>query len=131
MPQFVILRHVMPEGSVRPSHFDLMLEDAGALLTWSLEDLPTLETPRPALELPPHRLSYLSYEGPVSNNRGDVSKVAKGSIEWLKRNPDRLELAIDDGQWKGQLILERIDREQWTVVLQEDASPARFPPPYP
>jgi len=120
MPQFVILRHTMPKGSERPSHFDLMLELEGALLTWALDELPTKNMPQPARELPPHRLAYLTYEGPISNNRGHVVKIAKGSIEWLVRDSAYLELEIDGGQWFGRIVLQRIGGEQWTVTLFQE-----------
>jgi len=120
MPQFVILRHTMSEGSERPSHFDLMLEQEGVLLTWAMDQWGELNVPHTAVELAPHRLDYLTYEGPVSNNRGDVERVAKGPIEWLVHNTDRMELKIDFGQWWGRLVLQRVSGEQWTAVFQDE-----------
>ena len=34
--------------------------------------------------LPNHRSLYLDYEGPVSENRGNVTKLATGTLEWLE-----------------------------------------------
>ena len=66
--QFVILRHELPPTSARGSHWDLMLENQGVLLTWELPNLPP--GPLPASfeqlgirRLPEHRIDYLEYEG--------------------------------------------------------------------
>lgn len=119
MPQFVILRHTMPAESERPSHFDLMLEYDGQLLTWALESINKRE-PQTAEQLPPHRLDYLTYEGPISNNRGDVTKVAEGEIQWLVCDRDRMELKVADGQCFGKLHLHRIAGSRWRVVWSVD-----------
>lgn len=73
--RYVVLRH---DGVPAP-HNDFMIESApgGALATWRADAWP----PRPgdALErLPEHRRAYLDYEGPVSDNRGSVCRVARG-----------------------------------------------------
>ena len=81
--RFVLLRHEMPPNAERGSHWDLMLENRGVLLTWELPQLPP--GPLPAsfeqlgiLRLPDHRIDYLEYEGPVSNDRGTVQRVDFG-----------------------------------------------------
>lgn len=78
MPRFVILQHVTPPGSERATHYDLMLEQNGKLLTWAMP-----QQPRPGLKivvtkLPDHRLVYLDYEGPISGDRGEVTRVDAG-----------------------------------------------------
>ena len=81
--RFVILRHETPTAGSRPSHWDLMLEHGGALLTW---ELPTLAFPSlpgsfeqlNVQRLADHRLHYLEYEGPLSNNRGSVQRIDAG-----------------------------------------------------
>lgn len=70
MPQFVILQHDVPSGT----HFDFMLEAGDVLKTWQLP-----EPPRPGVRieceaLADHRLAYLDYEGPVSDDRGSVTR---------------------------------------------------------
>lgn len=74
--RFVILHHRLPASE----HWDLMIEQPEALATWQLgrdpaagcaEDVPTRR-------LPDHRKVYLEYEGPVSGDRGEVSRVEEG-----------------------------------------------------
>jgi len=82
--RFVILRH---EG-FDEDHFDLMFESepGGPLVTWRSPIWP-LEDQTPLQRLSDHRRDYLSYEGPVSNDRGSVKRIAEGTFEWLSREP--------------------------------------------
>lgn len=89
-PRFVILRHELPPGAERGSHWDLMLENRGILLTWELPELPP--GPLPASferlgirRLPDHRIAYLDYEGPVSNDRGTVKRVDFGEYQLTEK----------------------------------------------
>ncbi|MCS7236881.1 MAG: hypothetical protein NZ899_01270 [Thermoguttaceae bacterium] len=77
MPRFVILEHTTAGGV----HWDFMLEDGPALRTWSLEQPPEPGRPISAHQLPPHRLVYLEYEGPISGGRGSVRAWDKGTFE--------------------------------------------------
>jgi hypothetical protein len=73
--RYVVLRH---EGIANP-HFDFMCENgAGSLLTLRYQTWPP-EDPQIFDRLPDHRIDYLTYEGPVSNNRGFVSRIAQGA----------------------------------------------------
>jgi hypothetical protein len=77
MLRLVVLHHT----GVDTPHFDLMYESAPG------EHLTTLRCPNwpPELgdlliELSDHRREYLTYEGPVSQNRGTVRRVAAGVV---------------------------------------------------
>ncbi|HEY1067721.1 MAG TPA: hypothetical protein VGE52_16475 [Pirellulales bacterium] len=110
MPRFVVLWHETPPDASRASHFDLMLEDEAALLTWaSVEPLDSVE-PCSLLELPPHRSAYLDYEGPVSNNRGQVTRRHRGEFVWIERTPNRLIVELHGETLRGRATLERIER---------------------
>ncbi len=116
MPQFVILRHTLPAGAARASHFDLMLEHEGRLLTWAIAELPSA-TAQPADELAPHRLDYLSYEGPISNNRGEVKRVVEGEFDWLLQQADELAVQLHSLQLSGRLTLRRELVPRWLMWL--------------
>ena len=63
-------------------HFDLMIEYGASgnrgLMTWRSPVWPiTSETQLESLG--DHRVEYLTYEGPVSGNRGSVRRVASGT----------------------------------------------------
>lgn len=80
MPRYVILRHEVPVGSARPSHWDFMLEHGDVLRTWAIEQWPDAVESQPAILLPDHRAAYLTYEGPVSGNRGEVARWDEGTF---------------------------------------------------
>lgn len=108
--RFVILHHQVAEGE----HWDLMLERGDALLTWKLllEPVDHSSLPIPARRIGDHRLAYLTYEGPISGNRGQVRRVDAGTVDILEltagrcvfvlrgdRLSGRLELRVEDGDW--------------------------------
>ena len=76
--RYVVLHHTACESP----HYDLMLEqDAhGALLTWRVNHWPILASDT-LIPIAPHRRDYLTYEGPISNDRGWVDRVAAGLYE--------------------------------------------------
>jgi hypothetical protein len=86
---YVILRHEQTDGT----HWDLMLDLGEALATWQLKrDPASLVNPAamaaiPALRIADHRRAYLEYEGPVSGNRGHVTRVDSGTYEVTSHSP--------------------------------------------
>jgi hypothetical protein len=73
--RFVILEHDHPF-----LHWDLLLQQGETLAGWRLLRHPMTGGWIPSESLADHRLMYLDYEGPVSNNRGVVSRVASGEF---------------------------------------------------
>jgi hypothetical protein len=86
--RFVVLRHLLPTDSYRTNHWDLMLEsdksqDTGLItfeLPFPLERVPLVSE---VVRLANHRSAYLTFEGDISGNRGSVTQVASGSIQWI------------------------------------------------
>lgn len=92
--RFVVLFHEMPCDDDRASHFDWMFEMDGALRTWAVESIMGIKTfdsetssseqfRWPAVKLANHRIDYLEYEGPISKNRGKVSRRLIGEFDLL------------------------------------------------
>src|SRR5260221_12104572 len=94
MGRFVILRHESPAEFKPGMHWDLMLEAGNALQTWALALEPAPGIAIAADELPDHRLEYLDYEGPISGNRGTVSRWDAGRFEMLNESPRRLTVRL-------------------------------------
>lgn len=92
--RYVVLRH---DGIPDP-HFDLMFETApgSPLATWRSPDWP-VRYGTPLTPLPDHRADYLTYEGPVSANRGSVRRVAAGRHVIRESGPEHLVVELDDG----------------------------------
>jgi hypothetical protein len=93
--RYVVLHHT---GHGEP-HFDLMIEAeaGGALMTWRLPTWP-VDRPMPVERLADHRRAYLDYEGPVSRGRGEVRRVAAGTVTLAARpnETDVLELTFNN-----------------------------------
>lgn len=91
--RYALLRHNYPYD-----HYDFLLEDGDACLAWRLPL--TLGSQMPAEPLPRHRLLYLNYAGPVSNERGEVSIAEQGTGEWLTGTAERkvIELHHESGR---------------------------------
>jgi hypothetical protein len=83
MPQYVILRHELPPGNARTSHYDVMFDTGATLRTWAVDAPPDSPHDQPAEQLPDHRRDYLTYEGPVSGNRGEVARWDEGTYETI------------------------------------------------
>src|SRR4051794_24914615 len=74
--RYVVLRH---DGIPDP-HFDLMIESrvGGPLYTWRCFQNPVSQYVTLAHRIANHRCHYLDYQGPLSGDRGVVSRIAAG-----------------------------------------------------
>lgn len=88
--RFVLLHHTgAPDGD----HYDLMLERDGTLATWRVAS-PALDGAR---RIQDHRRAYLDYEGPLSEGRGEVRRIAAGTYtaEWSESG---VRVTLSDGR---------------------------------
>ena len=124
MPKFVILRHEFSASNERSDHWDLMLEDDNALLTWSLESLPNAQSAVVGTILPEHRKVYLSYEGPISEDRGTVSRWDSGEFSWISRQ-SVLAVRLRGKRLCGELrILPESDGEHYRISFSPSSADA-------
>jgi hypothetical protein len=127
MPRFVLLYHDCPPDFARTSHWDLMLELGDSLATWAMMELPgrwidarartaercpdcatVVASDNVAAErLSDHRVAYLDYEGPVSGDRGNVTRIASGEYELLARDAAHWEIDLREGLPSGKISLRR------------------------
>ena len=113
--QFVVLLHSTDGSSHdRPTHWDFMIELTGAdsqsaLRTWALESEPQAGVLIQATELPPHRLEFLDYEGPVSGDRGSVKRVDRGHYRILEDSQRELRLQLAGVTIRGTATLQRVE----------------------
>jgi hypothetical protein len=115
MPRFVILRHEIPGTPRGGVHWDFMLQQGETLRTWALKSEPEPEIEISADALADHRLAYLDYEGPVSGNRGTVSRWDYGDYEPLTDMPGNLVVQLKGGRLTGTACLRATadDRQRW------------------
>jgi hypothetical protein len=103
MPRYVILRHETAGGV----HFDFMLEMGGALKTWSISQPPLQGVEMGAEALPDHRLAYLDYEGPISGDRGSVTRWDRGTYEVGCQSESELIVRLSGEKLIGKAKLEQ------------------------
>ncbi len=118
MPRYVILRHECPPGYARPSHWDLMLERAAALQTWALPESPDSSKAMIAEALGDHRAEYLTYEGPVSEERGTVSRWDEGTYTLDRDDPSQIVVVLDGEKLVGRVELKQQpdDPSRWRYL---------------
>ena len=111
MPQFVILRHETSTGV----HFDFMLEFGGALKTWSLPQTPDSGVEMACEALGDHRLAYLDYEGPVSGDRGSVTRWDRGAYAIERQSDAEWVVELAGEKLVGKATLSRLasDSKRW------------------
>ncbi len=108
MRRFVVLHHETPPDAQRPSHFDLMIEAGDALWTWALPDWPKPGAWLDVEPLPDHRLAYLEYEGPISGDRGRVTRHESGTCQVLVRDETRTVARVWGSRLRGTLQIETV-----------------------
>lgn len=113
MPRYVILKH-----DWNGEHFDLMLEEDNALATWRMT-LSLQSGGQAVEELPAHRLEYLTYEGPVSGNRGIVKRIASGDFVIQRKTRDSLHVQLS-GDHEGYMTLHRLEGVNWRLEWKPD-----------
>lgn len=97
----VVLRHTLRDGS---SHFDWLVEfqPGGALVaTFRLATRPDGPGSFTAVPLNDHRRMYLDHEGPVSGDRGSVTRVAAGEVLRGVRDQEGAQFTV---RWKGMTL---------------------------
>jgi len=115
--RFVILKHDHPH-----LHWDFMLEVDDALRAWRLAERPVCGKQIAAEYTFEHRLMYLDYEGPVSNNRGSVKRWDGGVYrQFLTADQaNALELELDGGRICGRVRLTRQSGNHWIFEWLQD-----------
>ena len=103
-----------------------MLEVEGALQTWAIQQLPAAwagalgrasTDPSESVEatrLADHRLEYLEHEGPVSGDRGHVTRVDGGEYQLLKQNDSLLQVRLVGTHYSGLVELAQ-DKLGWRL----------------
>jgi hypothetical protein len=112
--KFVIQQHTTPDGV----HWDLMLEMDDCLWTWRLAVPPDEigNEPVRAERIHDHSLRFLTYEGPVQNDTGDISIADKGIYTLFEQANKALMLEIQGNILRGSYTLSKTkDIPLWTL----------------
>ena len=114
--RFVILEHDFPF-----LHWDLLLEEPDACRTWRLRNQPAPGLVVKAEPLASHRKHYLDYEGPVSGNRGNVSRWDAGTFEWVRDQEGLTEITLNGARVDGTCLLTRAAEGQWEFLWRRES----------
>lgn len=117
MPRFAILTHDHPH-----LHWDFLLEKQAVLRAWRLQFPPDHQGSIPAVPLPDHRRMYLDYEGPVSGDRGRVSRWDAGTFELIKESESTIRVRL-----RGTRILSLAEGHQQSDGLWEFTFALEYP----
>ncbi len=112
MPRFAVLEHVW-----NGVHRDFLLERGELLRTWAIDAEIIADVPLPARSLPDHRLLYLDYEGPISNDRGSVRRIARGTYQPIVWTDNRVVVLLEGDQLIGEAELSREGGDVWSFFL--------------
>jgi hypothetical protein len=68
--------------------------------------------------LPDHRLDYLTYEGPISGDRGEVRRWDEGTYEMRRESPDELHFRLSGNRLAAtcSLIKSSESDQRWTFI---------------
>ena len=117
MNRFVVLHHRFPATWSRNDHFDFMLEKEESLLSWVLPLWPLSAEPVDVKRIDDHRKSYLDYEGPVSNDRGEVSRVDAGRYVMVAKteheSEHELAIRLEATEQAGEYRLSQSAGQRW------------------
>lgn len=118
--RFVILHHHQGDGEQKDhqfkEHWDFMIEQAETLATWQLFENPT-QNPNSEIQakrIADHRKAYLEYEGPVSQNRGQVQRIESGICVVRESTPTNWIIELKGRKLVGQYELRGTNDNQWT-----------------
>ena len=115
MPRFAVLIHDSPRGL----HYDFLLEAGDALKTWALPKIPATGDEIECEALPDHRLVYLDYEGPVSGNRGTVTRCDQGTFSIKTWTADEIIVLLSGEKLAGRIELNVLPNQsgRWRLSL--------------
>ncbi|HTV48756.1 MAG TPA: hypothetical protein VMG59_09975 [Phycisphaerae bacterium] len=112
--RYAILRHSRQQDV----HWDLLLElpERALLATWQMHTDPAGwngsskgEFSTTVRALPDHRRIYLEYEGPISGDRGQVTRVEEGQFQLLEIMENKLVMELSGKSFHGRIELTLMD----------------------
>jgi hypothetical protein len=101
-----------------------MFEHGSALRTWDIATEPLVADKAEARALADHRIMYLDYEGPVSRDRGTVTRWDAGEYVLLRDAEDQWVATLAGARLRGRMTIERAaGSHSWRVSFA--AEPTR------
>ncbi|MBN1127203.1 MAG: hypothetical protein JXA82_19535 [Sedimentisphaerales bacterium] len=116
--RFVVLCHTRGDNI----HWDLMIEQGDHLSTWRLPIAPRNIADYPILleKLFDHPLRFLSYEGPVQNQTGSVTRCDQGIVYISQWDERQIGFRALGDILKGRFHLCLIENTLWRLKKVQD-----------
>ena len=102
------------------SHWDLMLEYGDHLATWELPKPLDVGTRLDVVQLANHRLEYLDYEGPLTRQRGTVSRYDWGKYTTILEDAEQKVILLEGQLLVGRLTIGKIPGNAEKILVQID-----------
>jgi len=120
--RFVIHHHTGRPGE--EDHYDLMIEEGASLATWrvgtgAMGRLLSGEAAG-ATKIADHRREYLSYEGPISCDRGMVRIMDTGECEAVHIAAAEREYRFHGNTLKGTLTVSLKHGDRWEIKYSNE-----------
>lgn len=117
------MKFVIHHHRTVPDHYDLMFEQGESLLSFRIaeDDIGALIDGRhvTAEKIQDHRKDYLSYEGPVSCDRGHVEIVDSGEYRLIETGNGFFRAGFTGKKLDGIFMFSLNDRENcWTIARE-------------
>jgi len=118
--RFVVQEHRKDQNV----HWDLMLEESEHLATWQVTAPPIQwgGIPLTCQKIFDHRLKYLTYEGLLSDKRGEVRILVAGTYQLVQISNDQWQVRLESDSISGLLGLRKIREDQWQLTFQGDTA---------
>ena len=121
--RFVIHHH--SGNNSLTDHLDFMIEMENGLATWQIaaEDMTRLRNGESvtAQKIADHRKEYLSYEGPISCDRGNVKIVDTGDCVVTDYTSETKSYALSGKILKGRLSIRPVSGDLFTFRFNKDS----------
>ncbi|HPA73239.1 MAG TPA: DNA polymerase ligase N-terminal domain-containing protein [Spirochaetota bacterium] len=117
--KFVVHHHTSRPGEA--DHYDLMIDGGGALATWRISEESMARLLQGdivvASKIADHRREYLSYEGPVSCDRGMVKIMDSGECEMADHSESARRYRMKGKELKGMMLISLLRGDRWEILL--------------
>jgi hypothetical protein len=115
--QFVVLEHT----AGGETHWDLLLEDDAALLTWRMRLSPEQigDSHVTVEQITDHAVRFLHYEGPVQQHTGTVKRIERGTFRWVQKKESAFIVFLRGDKLTGLFKMERLlGGPNWVLTRQ-------------
>lgn len=99
-----------------------MFECGEVLRTFASAKEPTVDELLDVDPLDDHRVDFLTYEGPVSRDRGTVTRWDCGEFDVIEENPRHWLLDVRGRRWTGRVRFTAGAGHRWMVAFEKPTS---------